>query len=1113
MAVPADFSIRERVLDPAESFIVQAPAGSGKTSLLTQRYLALLGRVNKPEEILAITFTRKAAAEMRERIIGALQCAADAQPAIEPYEKQTLLLAQAALARDQQQDWDILTRPERLKINTIDGFCSQMVRQMPWLSGVGAPLNTTEQPDSLYLASAQASVVSLTYSNGRFNDSLKAVLRAQDNNVDRVVKLISAMLARRDQWLRHVFDGELGDGREELAHAWREVIDEQIQEASGKLEQSFVEKAIILGAAAAERLPEDKRESEIANLLGVERLPEKGDAAIRVWRGLAALLLTGGKPRKAANVNLGFPVGKEFADAKKEVKQLFDELAGDERAVEALNKLSELPDKEFDEQQWMQLQALADVLKLAAAELKLQFIANGVVDFTEVSQRASHALGCIDEPSELALKLDYALTHILVDEFQDTSHSQFELLERLMSGWQVDSGKTLFFVGDPMQSIYRFREADVGLFLRVIDKGIGDIKPVYCQLSANFRSDPTLINWFNRVFKQSMPADSNIALGAVSYSDSTAGRELFDSSGVSIRVCENQVAEAEQVVDAIKECIQRGDEKIAVLVRSKAHLAEILPKLRLHNIPYRGVDIDPLQHQSVLIDLRLITIAIIEPEDRIACLGLLRSPLVGLSLADIKALVQTNYKGNMWECLNDQSRISALDKYARTRLSRLTSLMTDAMSMRKMYSVQPIVEYVWHNLGGLHMTGGVSSSDIDVYWQLLDQLGSNGELSIAELGLRIERLAATETSQNDDIQVELMTIHKSKGLQFDSVILPGLTRKTRSDDRAFLMWSEQLIRSSGKNRLLLAPLAGMETDAHYAYLSGQQKLRSKYELQRLMYVACTRAKQHLYLTAELQSDKNGETYQPPSGDKPLHHLWSALENEFQSSDMNRAVLPHAEDNEIKLTYMADSFEIPTSVPMPWQQSIDGAVEAGSVEYDWASDSARLVGQWLHNWLQIAPGPSALQNIPSRNKLSSELATLGVIKSELDQAVDRILKAFSAMQSDSKLHWILDQDNMAHNEYDLSFVGSNGIERVRIDRTFVENGVRWIIDYKSGQHLSHDLNNWLDQEQLRYASQLNRYAEVLSKKQAMQTRLGIYFPMHAAWREWEYTQGIPSDSVR
>jgi ATP-dependent exoDNAse (exonuclease V) beta subunit len=271
-----------------------------------------------------------------------------------------------------------------------------------------------------------------------------------------------------------------------------------------------------------------------------------------------------------------------------------------------------------------------------------------------------------------------------------------------------------------------------------------------------------------------------------------------------------------------------------------------------------------------------------------------------------------------------------------------------------------------------------------------------------------------------------------------------------------------------------------------------------------MYVACTRAKQHLYLTAELSPDKNAEAYKPPSSDNPLYQLWPALEKELQSSELCKAVLPSAEDNEVKLRYLADSFEIPEIVPMLWQQNSAGVVDVGLVEYDWAGDSARLVGQWLHNWLQVTSGSGALQHIPSRYKLSGELSILGVANSELVQAIDRILKAFSAMQNDSKLNWILDQRNMAHNEYDLSFVGDNGVERIRIDRTFVVDGVRWIIDYKSGQHLGEGLNDWLDQEQQRHAQQLNRYAEVLNKKELMQTRLGLYFPMHAGWREWEYT---------
>ena len=124
--------------------------------------------------------------------------------------------------------------------------------------------------------------------------------------------------------------------------------------------------------------------------------------------------------------------------------------------------------------------------------------------------------------------------------------------------------------------------------------------------------------------------------------------------------------------------------------------------------------------------------------------------------------------------------------------------------------------------------------------------------------------------------------------------------------------------------------------------------------------------------------------------------------------------------------------------------------------------------------------------------------------ELENAADRVLRAFLAMAKDQKLHWILEASNEAHNEYDLSFVSGYGFERVRIDRTFIERDTRWIVDYKTGEHLGRDLDAWLDQEQKRHAPQLERYGAILNKKSLMKTRLGIYFPMHGAWREWEYS---------
>jgi ATP-dependent helicase/nuclease subunit A len=111
------------------------------------------------------------------------------------------------------------------------------------------------------------------------------------------------------------------------------------------------------------------------------------------------------------------------------------------------------------------------------ASLWLAFQEGGEVDFIEIAARASLALGDDEAPTDLAQALDYRISHLLVDEFQDTSPVQVELLEQLTRGWLPDDGRTLFVVGDPMQSIYRFRKADVGLFLRVRQRGIGGIDP------------------------------------------------------------------------------------------------------------------------------------------------------------------------------------------------------------------------------------------------------------------------------------------------------------------------------------------------------------------------------------------------------------------------------------------------------------------------------------------------------------------------------------------------------------------------------------------------------------------------------------------------------------
>src|SRR5262249_21348287 len=154
---------------------------------------------------------------------------------------------------------------------------------------------------------------------------------------------------------------------------------------------------------------------------------------------------------------------------------LFATLDGNADACRALLALRDSPPATYEPEQWEVLDSILQLLKLAAADLRVHFAERGIADFTAVLQGAVRALGEGDAPTNLLLSLDRKINHILVDEFQDASVSQWDLLERLTAGWEPGDGRTLFVVGDPMQSIYRFREAQVALFLKARREGLPSV--------------------------------------------------------------------------------------------------------------------------------------------------------------------------------------------------------------------------------------------------------------------------------------------------------------------------------------------------------------------------------------------------------------------------------------------------------------------------------------------------------------------------------------------------------------------------------------------------------------------------------------------------------------
>ena len=247
---------RLRALDVA-SFIVEAPAGAGKTELLTQRYLRLLAVVEHPEEVLALTFTNKAATEMRDRILHSLETAAGGVLPEAAHKQQTFHLARTVLAHDGERNWGLLDHPGRLRITTLDALCASLARQMPYLSRFGSQPGVAEDAAAHY-ATAARRTLEMVEAEGADADVVAAALAFMDNNAGRLENLLVAMLGKRDQWLHHASRIESGEMKGEVEAGFAALIERDLAIASAVLDgrQQSLLMPLARFAAIADRLAE-----------------------------------------------------------------------------------------------------------------------------------------------------------------------------------------------------------------------------------------------------------------------------------------------------------------------------------------------------------------------------------------------------------------------------------------------------------------------------------------------------------------------------------------------------------------------------------------------------------------------------------------------------------------------------------------------------------------------------------------------------------------------------------------------------------------------------------------------------------------------------------------
>jgi ATP-dependent exoDNAse (exonuclease V) beta subunit len=596
-------------------------------------------------------------------------------------------------------------------------------------------------------------------------------------------------------------------------------------------------------------------------------------------------------------------------------------------------------------------------------------------------------------------------------------------------------------------------------------------------------------------------------------------------------------AEARQVVNIIQEhwpAVEAADRKqsefrIAVLVRARTHLDLIARRLRKAEIPFRAVEIEQLGDRQEVKDLTSLTRALLHPMDRIAWLSVLRAPWCGLTLKDLHVLAGTDLKKYDQPAVLTllRERTALLSADGQRRAARALSVLEDALRGRhRQVSLAQWVERTWITLGGRKCVDPAAYANVQTFFAMLEQLGpeaSGLEEQITEL------CAQPDPAASERCGVQLMTIHKAKGLGFDIVIVPGLGRITRPETQPLLRWLEQT-RLVGpgeqeEQEFVVAPIGrnGKQGDI-YKWIGKLQGRREDDEAKRLLYVATTRARTELHLLGTATLTKNGQELGPGSSGSLLGIAWTALQPDFERARDEQVPAGDPAPLQAEFAFVPAFIQL-RRLPADWKppeyavprEDEEPALEV--IERPRGSLAARAFGIVVHALLEDMtrlPGIEAagvshlvLEELRTwRPRALAMLRAAGLPRAEAEPQAAEVVRALQAVLQDAKGRWILGPRAAAQTETSWSgWIPSGGAEVVRTlrgDRIFragatpcsMEETHLWIVDYKTARHGATGLDAFLESEKEKYLHQLEAYAGIMRKVHGenQPLRLALYYPL-------------------
>ena len=1063
---------------------------------------------------------------MKERVGKYLQRAALGREPVDDLDAELLGYAGRALHRHAEIR-DLLLGGELLLIQTFHSFCYSIVSKAPLEAQIIPGTTLPAEEDQLVILRESIDKTLLDIMGRDPGDPCRRAFENRllylNNSWPQLARELEQLMLRREALLETV---EVLDRRKTSGYVMegiRELTESELiplaaafgRSGAGAAWSAFHEHLRERSAAAADDLP--------------PTVPRPDWESLPWWQAIAETLLTkGGTPKKRFGPSNGFYSGF----AKTPWFTLIQEL--DPRIADRLDKIRELPDMETVlpdlDTLWDLILLLHEVMGAYGARCRSERL----MDFSDLETVALRLFNDT-EPSDLQLLLDHQIRHMLVDEFQDTSRTQWDLLQKLCAGWSVEDGRTLFVVGDPKQSIYGFRKAEVQLFTEArqgLPLGDDDRFPLESlTLHTNFRSAPALIDWCNVLFDRSIMADPRQELDEVPFTRSAPspaqnkrGSTPAHELALFIPWPDGRSARQREAAWLAHRLSRRLEEmgpdtSVGILLFTRAHLPVYLEALQQRGIPVQVEQGLKLSERPEVLYLWQLCRALVLPQDDLAWAAQLRSPWLCLNYDELLAV--SREKPEAWvEKIRSRAE----------RDERLSTFWENLREARRHLGHEPladVLEAAWLDLGAARATAGRwGSRGFACCRRFFDLIRQAETAEPVETLQRLERLMekAYEPVDPDTAvsRVSMMTVHRAKGLEFDVVYLPYLDWNPVSRERKNLPpYLLERLPGHGRRHLLAArpDRRKGEPDPIYRRLHRLQVDRRWGEAKRLFYVAVTRARSVLHLSGLVSLPSNGPV--PAFPDRtPLAWLndhyalsealgfdgfsapeegstecppawqvhWEAEGEPFHASVEPRisvpAALPHpkappaepvapAEFERERLPYAVSQPSSLFSDIMTAEEPVEGEETARRLH-------ARLRGTLIHR---------LLKSYGLRKEFPSEEGVLGFLKSRgIDGEEAATMARDALMEADlcigdawlGKLYTVPEAERFV----EWSLEGKHSERTIYsgvLDLAAFSEGTWWLIDFKTAKPADGESFEVFSRKEVKkYEAQLRAYREMWSK---------------------------------